>query len=149
MPDSITATFSAPPASSIRSLAAASILHALVDPDSVPHSQLPAIHPTLLSAVNADPSCKARLFLSAALTPYFGITYLDRKGKRLPAVELVIRESLKLGVQNHYLDGIPPLFAAAELLNDPTLGTGRFKVPSERVAIGSWFLHISSQVSRL
>jgi tRNA nucleotidyltransferase (CCA-adding enzyme) len=74
--------------------------------------------------------------MGAALTPFRGITYTDSKKKSHPAAEAVIREGLKLGTQNHYLDGVPLLFASAEMLADPDLSQDRFKIPSERVAIG-------------
>lgn len=97
---------------------------------------VPPVHSTLLSLAITDPWVKARLFLAAALTPYHRIKYLDPKKKEHLAVEATIREGLKLGTQNHYLDGIPSLFAAAERLEDAKLNDGRFSVPSERVAIG-------------
>jgi tRNA nucleotidyltransferase (CCA-adding enzyme) len=71
------------------------------------------------------------LYLACALTPYRGITYVDVKGKMHSAVEAVIREGLKVGTKNHYLDGIPSLFSASEILKAPDIET-----PSERVAIG-------------
>jgi len=77
-----------------------------------------------------------RLYLSCALTPYRGITYLDKKGRRQSAVEAAIRDGLKIGSKNHYLDGIPTLFAAADVLRSPKLGEERLSTPSERVAIG-------------
>jgi tRNA nucleotidyltransferase (CCA-adding enzyme) len=92
------------------------------------------VHPTLLSTL--DEPTTARLFFAAALTPFRGVTYTDSKNKRHPAVEAVIRDGLKLGTQNHYLDGIPPLFAAAEMLANPSLNQERFRGPSEAIAIG-------------
>jgi tRNA nucleotidyltransferase (CCA-adding enzyme) len=76
--------------------------------------------------------------MACALTPYRGITYVDEKGKKRPAIEAVIREGLKVGTKNHYLDGIPSLFAASELLNAPDIENDKFKAPSERVAMGWW-----------
>jgi len=125
-------TFSASPGSCQTALTAAYILHRVFHPS--PSFPIPSLHPTLLSVAGTDPSCKARLYLAAALTPYKGITYQDRKKKPQSAIDLVIRESLKLGTQHHYLDGIPPLFTAAQLLHNPTLE--RFQTPSERVALG-------------
>jgi tRNA nucleotidyltransferase (CCA-adding enzyme) len=90
----------------------------------------------LLSSLSAIPSCIPRLFLAAALTLYRGVTYVDAKDKTHPAAEAAIREGLKLGTQNHYLDGIPLLFAAADLLKNPRLDGNRFAGNSERVAIG-------------
>ena len=56
------------------------------------------------------------MYLAAILTPFLGIEYRDQKKKDHPLVEAVIRDSLKLGTQNHYLDGIPVLFAATQLI---------------------------------
>jgi tRNA nucleotidyltransferase (CCA-adding enzyme) len=132
MPSSIVSSFSSPPAHFSTSIAAATILHTLLySPTSPP---LPPIHPTLLTSLHSSPSLTARLFLAAALTLYRGITYSDAKNKKHPAVEAAIREGLKIGTQNHYLDGIPPLFAAADLLREPSLE--KFKGPMERVTIG-------------
>ena len=63
-----------------------------------------------------DSTFVARLYLAAILTPFQGIEYRDHKQKDHPLVEAVIRDSLKLGTQNHYLDGIPVLFAATQLI---------------------------------
>ena len=125
-------TFSASSGSRQTALTAAYILHRILHPS--PSFPIPSLHPTLLSVAGTDPSCKARLYLAAALTPYKGIVYHDRKKKPQSATDLVIRESLKLGTQHHYLDGIPPLFAAAQLLRNPALE--RLRTPSERVALG-------------
>ena len=53
---------------------------------------------------------------SHCITPYHGLTYTQAKGKVRPASEAVLRDGLKLGAQHHYLDGIPALFTAADLL---------------------------------
>jgi tRNA nucleotidyltransferase (CCA-adding enzyme) len=74
--------------------------------------------------------------MACALTPFRGITYVDEKQKQRPAVEAVIREGLKVGTKNHYLDGIPALFFASELFKSPDIKGDKFKSPSERVAIG-------------
>lgn len=66
------------------------------------------------------------------------MTYLDKKKKTQQAIEFIIRESVKLGKQNHFLDGVPALFAAARLLQNPTLDQEKFQKPSERVAIGRY-----------
>jgi hypothetical protein len=66
--------------------------------------------------------------MAAALTPYKGVTYKDTKGNERPAAEAVLREGLKLGTQNHYIDGIPALFAAAELLRQPNAGNSRVEI---------------------
>lgn len=134
IPSEVAAKFSRQAAPTTHSLAAASILHAFLNPPGFLH--VPAVHPYLLSAISTDPSCTPRLYLAAALTPYSGITYRNKKNKTLSAVDFVIRESLKLGTQNHYLDGVPQLFAAAQLLKNPNLADQKFKTPSQRVAIG-------------
>ena len=71
------------------------------------------------------------------MTPYRGLTYLQ-KGKERPAVEAVIREGLKLGVQHHYLDGIHALFLAAETLQQGVAAweSGNLDKP-ERAWIGA------------
>ena len=47
------------------------------------------------------------------------------------AVEAAIRDGVKLGNQNHYLDGIPALFQAVDVLKEPQLGGEK-----ERVKMG-------------
>jgi tRNA nucleotidyltransferase (CCA-adding enzyme) len=44
-----------------------------------------------------------------------------------------------LGTKNHYLDGIPALFTAAEMLKDRMKNTAKPNLPSERVAVGQYF----------
>lgn len=89
--------------------AAISILRALLNSGgSTPFS--------LHCSLQIDPTFKARLHLAAILTPFLGIEYRDHKQKDHPLVEAVIRDSLKLGTQNHYLDGILVLFAATRLI---------------------------------
>jgi len=120
------------------SVTAATLLHALIKPQTASTSSsiaLPSVHKTLLSST-LSPGTKSRLFLAAALTPYRGILYTDSKKKSHFAVEAAIREGTRLGTQNHYLDGIPALFVAADLLKDPRLNNDKFQSPSERVAIG-------------
>ncbi|RDB28981.1 CCA tRNA nucleotidyltransferase, mitochondrial [Hypsizygus marmoreus] len=134
IPPEITSTFSAPPAPRDTAFAAASVLHALLSP--VEPYLIPAVHPRLMSVVKSDPSCIARLYLATMLTPYKSIIYHDRKKKPQSAITFVLRESLKLGTQNHFLDGIPLLFTAAQLLENPVLTDERFQKPSQRVAIG-------------
>lgn len=123
-----------PPSPASESLTAASMLHRLINPasSSVP---LTTVHPIMLTAVKSDPTCTARLFLAAALTPYAQSTYQEKK-KTLPTVSLILRDALRLGTQNHFLDGIPALFAAVPLLHNPDLSGLRFQVPSQRTAIG-------------
>jgi tRNA nucleotidyltransferase (CCA-adding enzyme) len=81
---------------------------------------------------------KRRLFLACALTPFAGVSYTDAKGRSNPAVELAIREGLKIGAKNHYLDGIPALFLAAGKLREPRLESDRLEQSDERVAIGQF-----------
>jgi tRNA nucleotidyltransferase (CCA-adding enzyme) len=140
IPETISSTFSSTPGPPITSIAAATLLHALLKPTTSTSSSfaIPPIHKTLLSLA-LSPSTKSRLFLAAALTPYRGITYTDSKNKSHLAVEAAIREGPKLGTQNHYLDGIPALFVAADLLKNPSPSNDKLKSPSERVAIGEWF----------
>ncbi len=94
------------------------------------------MHPLILSGLSSSTSVVPRLYMACALTPYRGITYVDEKGKKRPAVEAVIREGLKVGTKNHYLDGVPALFSASELLKAPDIEDDKFKTSSERVAIG-------------
>lgn len=103
-------------------LAAATILHILLRPTSVADIALPPLHPLLLSALTTDPSTRPRLYLAAALTPYRSVKYKDHKDKWHLAVEAAIRDGVKLGVQNHYIDGIPALFEAADILKGPKIG---------------------------
>ena len=136
VPGDITATFSETPAPSERALASASILHALLnDVDS----DLPPLHPSLFEATKTDASSVSRLYLASMLAPFANVTYVDKKHKSNPATAIVIRESLKLGTQNHYLDGIPPLFAAHQLLHDALDDPRRLESPSPRLAIGRPF----------
>ncbi|KAI0638969.1 hypothetical protein C8Q77DRAFT_1078625 [Trametes polyzona] len=123
IPDSSAIKLSGTPAPSQNALKAAIILYTLAHRGSstpatlsgLPFPSLPAVHPLLLSELTASTNPARRLYLAAALTPYRDLTY-TQKGKIRPATEAVIREGLKLGAQYHYLDGIPALFSAAELL---------------------------------
>lgn len=62
---------------------------------------------------------------------------MDAKSKKQHAVEAAVREGTKLGSQNHYLDGVTPLFIAADMLKIPNLQNEKLRSPSERVAIGT------------
>ncbi|KAJ7071400.1 hypothetical protein C8F01DRAFT_1317206 [Mycena amicta] len=130
LPPKVVQSLSAPLAPSVSSVKAARIVRTILRPAT----DLPSIHPSILSVAKTDPSVAARLYLAAALTPFAGLTYLDHKKKPQSAMEGAIRESLRLGTQNHFLDGIPLMFAAAERLKNPVLN--RWKEPSERVALG-------------
>nr|GAT43620.1 tRNA nucleotidyltransferase [Mycena chlorophos] len=131
LPREATATLSGPPGPSISSVKAARILHTLI---SQATTATKAPHPSLVSLARTDSSVRARLYLAAALTPFASLTFLDRKKKPQPTLDCVMRESLRVGTQNHFLDGIPLLFAAAETLKDPQLS--RWQEPSPRVALG-------------
>ena len=131
-PPTMLESFSSPPADPLQGLIAATILHSL----TTTPSPLPAIHPLLVQCFTLHPSTRPRLFLASALTPFKGITYRDAKDKMHPAAEAILRDGCKLGSQNNYLGGIPALFSAAELLNNPTLEGGKFEHRPERVAIG-------------
>ncbi|OBZ79815.1 CCA tRNA nucleotidyltransferase, mitochondrial [Grifola frondosa] len=97
---------------------------------------LSPLHPLFFTETSAQPSPLPRLFLACALTPHRMLTY-KVKGKLRPAVEAVIREGLKLGVQHHYLDGIPALFTAADLLQKGVADWESGKLQGqERVALG-------------
>ena len=108
-------------------LAAISILHALLNfGDSKPFS--------LHSSLKMDLAFIARLYLAAILIPFQGIEYRDHKQKDHPLVDAVIRDSLKLGTQNHYLDGIPVLFAATRLIKAQVMDDSQH--PLDRVRLG-------------
>ncbi|KAF8823861.1 hypothetical protein HHX47_DHR9000095 [Lentinula edodes] len=134
IPTDVVSTFSHPRSANIDSLKATSILRLLL---SDTYTGLTPLHPLLTKAIHEDTTCKDRLYLAATLTPYLGVTYKDKKHREFPAITYVIRESLKLGTQNHYLDGIPALFAASEILKNPDLNQEKFRQSSERVIIAS------------
>ncbi|KAF7340077.1 tRNA nucleotidyltransferase [Mycena venus] len=136
IPPEVKASLSASLAPSTSSVKAACILRSILHPSGSALENITPVHATLVSSVKDDPAATARLHLAAALIPHFGITYEDKKKKAQSAVECAIRESLKLGTQNHYVDGIPLLFEAAQLLQNPDLSQEKFKTPSERVALG-------------
>lgn len=111
LPSEVSNTLSDEPLDSKIGLGAATILNLLLDrPDN--QNQIPALHPYFLKHLQTDPTTRSRLYLASFLAPYLSITYTTKKNKDLPAVEAVIRDALKLGTQNHYLDGIPCLFDA-------------------------------------
>ncbi|KAI9460145.1 hypothetical protein BJY52DRAFT_1186030 [Lactarius psammicola] len=135
IPPAVASLLSAQPASTSLAIAAASILRSFLQPDSALF-QHPPVHPLILSGLSLSTSVVPRLYMACALTPYRDITYVDNKNKERSALEVVIREGLKVGTKNHYLDGIPALFLASGLLKSPDVQDDRFKTPSERVAIG-------------
>ena len=136
IPPAIASNLSSQPSSPSLALAAASIFQTFLRPDTALF-QHPPIHPLILSGLSSSTAVVTRLYMACALTPYRGITYVDEKGKLHPAVEAVIREGLKVGTKNHYLDGIPALFFASGLFKSPDIEDEKCKSPSaERVAIG-------------
>lgn len=128
IPPSVAALLSASPAPPVEGLVSASILDGLIRPTL---KTLPQLHPILVSAFTHDLSTPPRLYLACALSPWRHVMYKDAKGRPHAAVEVVLREGLKLGIQSHYLDGIPALFAAADLLHNPQIGGEK-----ERVRMG-------------
>ncbi|KAK2461707.1 hypothetical protein APHAL10511_006170 [Amanita phalloides] len=137
IPAEIKATFSEPPASDKHALASATILHALLTESEV---HLPALHSSLSKTVKSDTTRVARLYLATSLVPFACITYTDKKQKLHSAAGIVLRESLRLGTQNHYLDGIPLLFSAKQLLRN-VLYDERTESPLRRVALGTLLRH--------
>ncbi|KAG2123576.1 hypothetical protein DEU56DRAFT_829184 [Suillus clintonianus] len=135
VPPKIISIASSTPKSQDLNLRAATILHGLLTSTSHNEGLMP-LHPTLQSYVLQEPGCKARLFLAASLYSYHGITYPDPKGKEQTLVKCALQDGLKLGRQNHYLDGIPALYSASDLLSGVSLGQDRLKLPLERVSIG-------------
>jgi len=103
---------------------------------------LPDLHPLFYQALDEDATCLPRLYLAASLTPYRGLTYSDKKKKDRPLVGLIIRDSLKLGTQSHFLDGIPLLFSAADIINRSINETVNLHPFSERVRIGMHALEL-------
>lgn len=135
IPPAIASTLSSQPSSPSLALAAASILQTFLRPDTALFRH-PPIHPLISSGLSSSAPVVPRLYLACALTPFRGITYVDEKKKQHLAIEAVIREGLKVGTKNHYLDGIPALFSASELFKSSDIEDDKFKSPSERVAIG-------------
>ncbi|PIL30884.1 hypothetical protein GSI_07053 [Ganoderma sinense ZZ0214-1] len=122
VPENTGVTLSGSPSSPRSALHAAMILHVVTNPTAadtvlsgLAFPSLPPLHPLLLSEISTVANSLRRLYLACALTPYRGVTY-PQKGKERPAVEAVIRDGLKLGAQCHYLDGIPSLFIANDVL---------------------------------
>ncbi|THH04155.1 hypothetical protein EW145_g5734 [Phellinidium pouzarii] len=119
VPSSISSTFSSPPTSPSTALGTATLTHALLTQSLPDTLQLPAPHPLLLSQLPLDPTLRQRLFLAATLTPYTHITYTLPKKKN---------------DFNHYVDGIPALFTAADILRG--VDASQFEGPGERGRIG-------------
>ena len=135
VPPTFSNTFSPDPSPRGTALSAATILQALLSPEFNKLLQLPSPHPLLLSQLDSDKTLRPRLFLASALTPYAPVKYTNPKKKSIiPAVEIVIREGLKLGLQNHYADGIPALYNSAEILYG--IDISKFEGDGERSRIG-------------
>lgn len=118
-------------------MSAASILNYLLKSrDQASNTKPPGLHPLFYQALDDDATCLSRLYLAASLTPYKGLTYRDKKEKDRPLIDLVIRDSLKLGTQSHFLDGIPLLFSAADIITRSINETTTLHPISERVGIG-------------
>ncbi|KAI0358943.1 poly A polymerase C-terminal region-like protein [Trametes cingulata] len=123
IPEGAGVKLSGSPSSSQDALKAGVILHALSNQassstttlSSLPVPSLPPVHALLLSELSMPTNASRRLYLASALAPYRHITYTT-KAKVRPAAEAVIRDGLKLGAQYHYLDGVPTLYLATELL---------------------------------
>ncbi|KAF8746220.1 hypothetical protein AX14_000021 [Amanita brunnescens Koide BX004] len=137
IPAEIKAAFSEPPAPDTSALISAIILHDILHESHLP---LPPLHSSLFRAIKTDPSCVARLYLASMLNPFAHITYTDKKQRSHSATGIALRESLKLGTQNHYLDGIPSLFSANQLLRNALHGEGHDS-SSRRVALGTLLRH--------
>ncbi|KAH9921394.1 uncharacterized protein B0H18DRAFT_1086105 [Fomitopsis serialis] len=115
-------------------LAAGSIFRALCNPDHSPN--LTPVHATLVDPFEKNMALRGRLYLACALTPYRDITYTDASGKHHPASEIVIHESLKLGAQHHYLDGVPWLFRAWKAIAPAVADLAQGQSPDDRRKIG-------------
>lgn len=133
IPHEISSRFSRNAFDSDRGLANATLLHIVLNNTN---PQLPAAHPLFLRRLHSDRTATPRLFLATALTPYQGVTYTDKKGKEHPGVEAVVRESLKLGAQNHYIDGIPSLFLGVEPLRKVIEEYSTYQSETVRSSIG-------------
>lgn len=118
-----------------KAAASASILNTLWRADPPPTIKLTPVHLTLSSHVRGKVEM-ARLYLACALIPFHGLEYRDHKNKSRPLVEAVIREGLKLGVQNHYLDGIPALFDAWDFISPQVAALSEGQSPDDRRKIG-------------
>jgi tRNA nucleotidyltransferase (CCA-adding enzyme) len=131
-PPALAPQLSGAPAPNHTSLTAIAILASLLssaDAHRTGFKAVPPLHPLL----SPDTSAIPRLYLASALTPYVGLTYSDSKGKTHAAVDAIIRDGLKLGVQAHYSDGIPALFEAAKLLRSPDASKSRVEIGKLRI----------------
>ncbi|KAF6766474.1 transfer RNA nucleotidyltransferase [Ephemerocybe angulata] len=135
IPENVSASFSTKKFDPDRGLASSVVLNSITEGI---HAEIPTPHPIYLKHLQIDRSARPRLFLASALTPYYGASFKDKKGKEHPGVEAVVRESLKLGVQNHYLDGIPALFMSVEPVRQLLGEYLTFPAEKVRSSIGAW-----------
>jgi tRNA nucleotidyltransferase (CCA-adding enzyme) len=88
-----------PPGPRSLGLAASSVLHNLLSQfdgqKETVTSELPPLHPSLFQHAGPDKDVRRRLYLAAAMTPFKGITYLEKK-KPVSAMEGLIRVGLKV-----------------------------------------------------
>lgn len=98
-PDPMMDVLSHPPGPRSLGLVASSILHDLLsqfdEEEATVASHLPSFHPSLFQHAGPDKDVRRRLYLAAAMTPFKGITYLDKK-KTVSAMEGLIRVGLKV-----------------------------------------------------
>ncbi len=138
LPPAISSTLSSDVPSKPLGLVACAILRSLLSSPST--LELPDPHPLLLSQLSVDTGLRQRLFFAASLSAYHGITFKTPKGEIKLAAEAVIREALKRGQQNHFSDGIPAFFSAADVLRDP--GVERLSGETERSKIGRLTVYV-------
>ncbi|KAG8937264.1 CCA tRNA nucleotidyltransferase, mitochondrial [Tulasnella sp. 418] len=98
-----------------------------------PVSELTPLHPKIVENAVKGSGARQRLYLASALASFEGISCHEKR-KDIPASEVVIREGLKLGTRNHYMDGVPLLLQGARFLSKPA--PARYTTPSQRVSIG-------------
>ncbi|KAF8710251.1 Poly A polymerase head domain, partial [Rhizoctonia solani] len=94
---------------------------------------LPIPHYELLKQAHEDHGLRQRLIFAAALTPWRDMICPQKKGHQ-SAVELIVKEGLKIGSQNHFIPSVPKLFAAHKKSSNPSLE--KFEGPSQRALIG-------------
>lgn len=135
VPEQAASTVTGEPGPIDRAAASASILNTLWRTDPPPTLNLVPVHSALPSHVRGK-LVMARLYLACALIPYHGLEYRDHKNKSKPLVDAVIRDGLKLGVQNHYLDGIPALFDAWDFVSPQVAALSEGQSPDDRRKIG-------------
>lgn len=146
IPEQAASTANGQPGPINRAAASASILNTLWRTDPPPTLKLSPVHPTLASHIRGKAEM-GRLYLACALIPYHGLEYWDHKKKSRPLVDAVIRDGLKLGVQCHYLDGIPALFDAWDFVSPKVAALAEGQSPDDRRIIGMFLA--TSPLSRL